>query len=155
FSVGKAFEDNPRAVRVHAEIEDRGDGLLPGMFVDGRIVTETKTSQVLPDESIVRSGEDYFVFMLPSELNDHAHENNEEHEESDDNHAETEEEGQEHEDAGGEMEFTAVPVRPGISDAGYTEIRFFESIPENPRFAIKGAYYLLAEMRKGEGGHDH
>ncbi|MEX0723611.1 MAG: hypothetical protein WD053_07030, partial [Gracilimonas sp.] len=149
-SVGKAFEDNPRAVRVHAEIEDRGEGLLPGMFVDGRIITQTQTAQVLPEEAIVRDGENYFVFMLPSDEDNHSHDSDEDHEQSEhadethDDHAEEE-----------ELEFTAVPVRPGIADARFTEVRFFESMPENARFVTKGAYYLLAEMRKGEGGHDH
>ena len=150
FSVGKAFEDNPRAVRVHAEIEDRGEGLLPGMFVDGRIITQTQTARVLPDEAIVRDGEDYFVFMLPADEDDHSHDSDEDHEQSEhadethDDHAEEE-----------ELEFTAVPIRPGITDAGFTEVRFFEAMPENARFVTKGAYYLLSEMRKGEGGHDH
>jgi len=133
FSVGKAFEDNPRAVRVHAEIEDSGEGLLPGMFVAGRIITQTQTAQVLPGEAIVRDGENYFVFMLPQDGGD----DSDEHEGED------------------ELEFIAVPVRPGITDAGFTEVRFFESMTENARFVTKGAYYLLAEMRKGEGGHEH
>ena len=71
--------------------------------------------------------------MLPPDEDDHSHEH----------------------EGGEELEFTAVPVRPGITDAGFTEVRFFESMPENARFVTKGAYYLLAEMRKGEGGHDH
>ena len=30
-----------------------------------------------------------------------------------------------------------------------------DEIPENALVVIKGAYYLLAEMKKGEGGHGH
>lgn len=136
FSVGKAFEDNPRAVRVHAEIEDRQDGLLPGMFVEGRIVTGPTQSKVLPEDAIVRDGEEYLVFAL--------HETDT-HDKTEENHA--------HE--GEEMEFKVIKVRPGITDAGYTEIRFFESHPEDTRFVTRGAYYLLAEMKRGEGGHGH
>ena len=150
FSIGKAFEDNPRAVRVHAEIEDRGEGLLPGMFVDGRIITQTQTTQVLPGEAIVRDGENYFVFMLPADENDHGHDAEEDHEQSE--HAD---ETQDDHAKEMKLEFTAVLVRQGITNAGFTEVRFFESMPENVRFVTKGAYYLLAEMRKGEGGHEH
>lgn len=130
FSVGKAFEDNPRAVRVHAEIEDRQDGLLPGMFVEGRIVTGTSQSKVLPEGAIVRDGEEYLVFALQ----------------------ETDIPGSNEVD---DMEFKVIKVRPGITDTGYTEVRFFESQSEDNRFVTKGAYYLLAEMKKGEGGHEH
>lgn len=143
FSVGKAFEDNPRAVRVHAEIVEQADGLLPGMFVDGRIIIQTQTSQVLPSEAIVRDGEEYYVFLLPPQTDDH--------EAADNAHDEAEDNSHGHE----ELEFIAVPIRPGITDAGFTEVRFFEPLPENVRFVTNGAYYLLAEMRKGEGGHDH
>lgn len=128
FSVGKAFEDNPRAVRVHAEIEDRQVGLLPGMFVEGRIVTGTTHSVVLPEDAIIRDGEEYLVFAL---------------------HKAPEPDEDE------EMEFDVVEVRPGITDSGYAEVRFFETLPEDTRFVTKGAYYLLAEMKKGEGGHQH
>ncbi|MEX0780152.1 MAG: efflux RND transporter periplasmic adaptor subunit [Balneolales bacterium] len=136
FSVGKAFEDNPRAVRVHAEIEDRQDGLLPGMFVDGRIITSTETTAVLPDEAIVRNGSEYLVFALKDGESDEGH-----------SHA--------HEGEDVEMEFSVVQINTGTTDAGYTEVEFFESLPENSQFVTKGAYYLLAEMKKGEGGHDH
>ncbi len=138
FSVGKAFEDNPRAVRVHAEIEDRQDGLLPGMFVDGRIITSTETTAVLPEDSIVRDGSEYLVYAV------HEDESDEEL-----GHAHDEESGAE------EVEFSVVRVSPGITDTGFTEVKFFEPLPQNTRFVTKGAYYLLAEMKKGEGGHDH
>lgn len=138
FSVGKAFEENPRAVRVHAEIEDRQDGLLPGMFIEGRIVTGTTQSVVLPEEAIIRDGEEYLVFAL--------------HEADTSGQAE-EDHGHTHEEE--EMEFEVIQVRPGTTDAGYTEVRFFKSQPEDVRFVTKGAYYLLAEMKKGEGGHEH
>lgn len=138
FSVGKAFEDNPRAVRVHAEIEDRQDGLLPGMFVDGRIITGTETTAVLPEDAIVRDGSEYLVFAVhegkSDEENEHAHED---------------ESGSE------EVEFSVVRVNPGITDAGFTEVKFFNPLPQDTRFVIKGAYYLFAEMKKGEGGHEH
>ncbi|WP_069129904.1 efflux RND transporter periplasmic adaptor subunit [Rhodohalobacter halophilus] len=138
FSVGKAFEDNPRAVRVHAEIEERQDGLLPGMFVEGRIVTGTTQSMVLPEDAVVRNGDEYLVFALH---------------EADTPDQTEEDHGHAHEEE--EMEFEVIMVRPGINDGGYTEVRFFEPLPEDIRFVTKGAYYLLAEMKKGEGGHEH
>ncbi len=138
FSIGKAFEDNPRAVRVHAEIEDHQDGLLPGMFVDGKIITGTKTTAVLPEDAIVRDGSEYLVFAV------HEGESDEEH-------------GHAHEDesSSGEVGFSVVRVNPGITDAGFTEVKFFEPLSQNTRFVTKGAYYMLAEIKKRKGGHEH
>jgi len=33
-------------------------------------------------------------------------------------------------------------------DTGFTEARFFESMPKYDRIVTKGTYYLLAKMRK-------
>jgi len=49
----------------------------------------------------------------------------------------------------------AVPVITGTSEEGYVEIRLLEDITEESRVVTKGAFFVLSEMRKGEGGHHH
>lgn len=139
FSVGKAFEDNPRVVRVHAEPVDHEEGLLPGMFVEGHIITGTETVPVLPEESVLNDSGENIVFMLKDGSHDEIHEHEHYHV---------------HEDHGS-SEFIPVRVKTGINDAGYTEVSFFREIPGNALFVTGGAYYLLSEMKKGEGGHSH
>ncbi|UJH91903.1 efflux RND transporter periplasmic adaptor subunit [Antarcticibacterium sp. 1MA-6-2] len=39
YSVGKKFEQNPKAVHVHAEIQEETGNLVPGMYINGRIIT--------------------------------------------------------------------------------------------------------------------
>lgn len=139
FSVGKAFENNPRVVRVHAEPVDQEEGLLPGMFVEGHIVTGTETVQVLPEQAVVNDSGKKIVFMLRENGHDDLSEPDHDHVNGDQDSA----------------EFTPIRVKAGITDAGYTQLRFYEQLPDDARFVTKGAYYLLSEMSKGEGGHSH
>lgn len=63
FAIGKAFDMETRAVKVHAEIIGRHEGLLTGMFVEARIITSSKEVNALPDEAFVsEKGLDY-VFI--------------------------------------------------------------------------------------------
>jgi membrane fusion protein, heavy metal efflux system len=53
------------------------------------------------------------------------------------------------------IELEKIQVNKGISDLGFSEVVFIEEIPENSIVALKGAYYLNAELKKGEfGEHD-
>ena len=38
YSVGKAFEQDPKAIHIHAEIENKKGLLIPGMYIRGRIM---------------------------------------------------------------------------------------------------------------------
>ena len=62
---------------------------------------------------------------------------------------------EEHDD---EVHFKKIAVLKGISDFGYVEITSMEKIDEQAEVAIKGAYFLMAQSKKGEesgGGHSH
>jgi cobalt-zinc-cadmium efflux system membrane fusion protein len=50
-------------------------------------------------------------------------------------------------------QFKQIGVSTGASDMGYTEIIPLEEIPANAKIVIKGAYYLLSQLTKGEGDH--
>ncbi len=62
FSVNKAFEEGQQAIIAHAKIENAGESLLPGMFIEARITTDDNTSPSLPSEAIVSNGNDHFIF---------------------------------------------------------------------------------------------
>ena len=63
FNVGKVLEMKTRAVKVHAEIIDSREEFLAGMFVEARIVTDTKEVNALPNEAFIhQNGLDY-VFI--------------------------------------------------------------------------------------------
>lgn len=67
FAVGKTFEQDPKAVHIHAEIENKEGQLLPGMYVKGRILTDSVESWALPEQALVREGERFFVFTAERE----------------------------------------------------------------------------------------
>jgi cobalt-zinc-cadmium efflux system membrane fusion protein len=69
FALGKAFEMDTRAVKVHAKITGNHEGLLPGMFVDARIVTNDLKVKALPDGAFIsEKGLDYI--FIQTEIDD-------------------------------------------------------------------------------------
>jgi len=67
YSVGKSFEEGPKALHVHAEIENKDKNLIPGMYVNARIITKNTLMQALPEDAIFQEGEQYFVFTAEKE----------------------------------------------------------------------------------------
>jgi membrane fusion protein, heavy metal efflux system len=149
FAIGKAFENDTKSVRVHAEIIAKKHNLLPGMYVNARIVTDPKTRRVLPDNSIISEGEHEYIFVQTIQKeDDHEAHGHEEH-----GHEEEGHEGHGHNAA--KVGFLKIGVSTGNSELGFTEILATDTIPLNEGIVIKGAFYLHAEMKKGEAGHVH
>ncbi|WP_026914588.1 efflux RND transporter periplasmic adaptor subunit [Christiangramia portivictoriae] len=60
YSVSQTFEQDPKAVHVHAEIENKDNGLIPGMYIRGKIEVDNKQTTALPESAIVtEAGKDY------------------------------------------------------------------------------------------------
>jgi membrane fusion protein, heavy metal efflux system len=127
FSVGKNFEQNPRAVHVHAEIEQKEYFLIPGMYINGKIHTQSTSVNALPEEAVVMEEGKSYIFMA------------EVHQE----------------DGKTEWMFEPIEIRTGTSDEGWVEINLLEPLPKGAQVAWNNAYYLIAEMKKGETAHEH
>ena len=127
YSVGKQFEQNPKAVHVHAEIEKKEDFLIPGMYINGKIHTESESVQALPEAAIIEEAGKPYIFIAE------AHQ----------------------EDGQTEWEFTPVEIRTGTTDEGWVEINLLEPLPEGTQVAWNNAYYLIAEMQKSQNAHSH
>jgi len=145
FSVDKAFSKEPKAVTAHALIENKQGTLLPGMYVDARIVVDDKKTVAVPDDAIVSDAGLNYIFVLKEDGEEHEHHENESHK-----HEDKEEHTHE-----GEFVFRKIEVNTGASDIGFTEVVPAQKIPLNPTVVVKGAFYLLAEMKKGKGGEGH
>jgi len=63
FALNKAFENNEQAIIVHAKIDEKTEAILPGMYVEARIQIDDNKATALPDEAIVSSGDDYFIYL--------------------------------------------------------------------------------------------
>lgn len=127
YSVGKKFEQYPKAVHVHAEIENKAGKLIPGMYIKGDIITDSSDSYALPEGAIAREGEKYFAFLAKKEKE-------------------------------GETEnwvFTPLEVAVGNSSDNWVAVKFLQDVPSGSLFALKNAYYLMVEMKKGEAEHSH
>nr|WP_283771738.1 efflux RND transporter periplasmic adaptor subunit [Cellulophaga sp. 20_2_10] len=122
-SVGKTFEENPKAVHIHAEIENKKDNLIPGMYIEGRIEIDSKKGIALPENAIVKDGERFFVFTVEKENED--------------------------------WSFKPIEISKGNTVDSWAAVNFLVPIDPNTKFAYNNAYYLLAEMKKGEAEHSH
>ena len=70
YSVGKTFEDSPKAIHIHADIENKKGNLIPGMYIHGKIMVDNTKMQALPESAIVKDGEKFFVFSVEKEKED-------------------------------------------------------------------------------------
>lgn len=125
YAVGKQFEQGPKAVHVHAEILQKTGNLLPGMYVQGAILTDSSQSLALPIEAVVRTENGFTAFM---QVIDH----HDEH-----------------------KTFRTIQLGDAVEHNGWIAVKPLETLPDNATFALNQAYYLHAEMNKSEGGHHH
>ena len=58
---------------------------------------------------------------------------------------------------GDHVAFRKVQVIPGAEDFGYVEVNPLEDLTDDTQIVVAGAYFLMAESKKGEegGGHSH
>lgn len=126
-SVGKTFNTDPKALEVLADIENKDKNLLPGMYVQGRIVQGEKKGFAIPEAAIIKEGEQSFIFIIDEDEKMEAN----------------------------KMRFKLIPVTVGITDLGFVEINLPAEVSKDAKVVIKGAYNLSSEMIKSELEHDH
>ncbi len=144
FAVGKEFKSNSRAVHIHAKINEKVSGLIPGMYISGHLHTDEKYTRALPNDAIVSEGTKSYIFIRDKQaLEEQGHDETEKEEIHTENEAEE-----------NSMAFRMVEVIPGLKDDGYTEIHLINSLPDNTQVVMNAAYYLLADMKKEETGDD-
>ena len=122
------LDPSTRTVPVRVKITDSKDlKLIPGMAVSGRILADGLTTDVLPEEAVVRSGGRYFIFVL------------------EDRHEED-----------GEMayHFKKSEVVCGSTSSGYVAVTPMSPIGEDEEIVTAGAFYLNS-MSTEHGEHSH
>ncbi len=124
FSVGKSFEQNPKAVHIHADIRDKANTMLPGMFIRGKIYTDSTFVYALPRDGVVNEAGTHFIFLALPPADD-----------SD------------------EWIFRPLQVSVGLIDGDWMEVKVKEPLSSETKVAWNNAYYLMAEMHKGEAEH--
>lgn len=128
FAINKAFESDQQAVLAHAKLDDNGEELFSGMYIEALIMTDSTSAWSLPSDAVVSNGDEHYIFV----------------EEATDSGL-----------ASGTRTFMQVAVHTGASELGYTEIIPLGPLPQDAKIVIKGAYFLLSELTKGSGEHNH
>ncbi|HRX11255.1 MAG TPA: efflux RND transporter periplasmic adaptor subunit [Draconibacterium sp.] len=154
FAIAKEFQNDTRAVLVHAKIDRPNDNLIPGVYVSGHIHTDQVFTKALPESAVVTEGTKSYIFIKNNDVAEkylHADEHNHEAATENDNKNKEAEHIEENE----AWAFSMIEVIPGVADEGYVEIRLIDSIPENAQIVMNAAYYLLSDLQKSETKHEH
>jgi membrane fusion protein, heavy metal efflux system len=125
FSLGSSFENESKAVSVHAMVKGDKTGLIDGMNITANISLDKATLPAVPTEAIVNyQGQDY-IFIVDSVDT----KNNETH-------------------------FKRIPVVKGTSDVGYSEITLLKEVAADTKVVTKGSFFILAKQTNTEGHSD-
>jgi len=125
FSLGSSFENDSKAVSVHAMVKGDKTGLIDGMNITANISLDKATLPAVPTEAIVNlQGQDY-IFIVDSvdTKNMVTH-------------------------------FNRIPVVRGTSDVGYSEITLLKEIAAGAKVVTKGSFFILAKQTNTEGHND-
>ncbi len=164
FAIGKEFEPNTRALHIHAKLDKKATGLIPGMYVTGHIHTDKRMTKTLPNDAIVADGTKSFIFVLSTDTykntvdTEHKDEHLNEEDHTDDSHKGEDSNDHKHDANDKESDiktFKMVEIITGYSDEGYTEVKLIEPLPDSTKIVLNAAYYLLADMNKEETEHEH
>lgn len=136
-AISPVFEESPKSLHVHADISNNKKNLIPGMYIQGRIIAKNIMTTVLPEHAIVSEEEKTYVFIKEKDDNHNEHAEHAEHAKEE------------------KIFFKMIEVITGFTSGGYIEVKLLSPLPENTQIVGYGAYYLLAEMGKGETEHEH
>lgn len=121
-SIGNTVEEATSTVKVLGAFSNKSERLLPGMFVAAEIHIGEDRVQALPEEAILRAGNnEYIIFYTRPEMQS---------------------------DTG--TIFMHVPVKIGNIEGGYNEVTFMQSIPGDAMIVVSGGYYIKTEKAKLE-----
>ncbi len=125
FALGKALEKDLKAVRMHAELKHDYPNLLPGMYIEGRIVTDTLSGHVLREGGVVKEEDHHYIFYTKDDGN------------------------QDH------IEFMRQEVETGPTNAGYTQVKNPEIPENAKFVTNNAHYLLREMQEGASSGHGH
>ena len=139
-TLGKAMDEHTKSIAVYAEIRNnRRQDLIPGIFVNALIHADGHAASVVPAETVVRSGEKQYVFIVNDELCSKPNEPGK------DPHSVK--------DAAGNtipLAFRMIEVKTGTADGSMVEISPAQDIRPADQLVVKGGYFLMSALKSGE-----
>ncbi|MFN8230845.1 MAG: efflux RND transporter periplasmic adaptor subunit [Bacteroidia bacterium] len=149
YAISNTFEENSKAIAVHAMVEGDKVGLINGMGITAIVSLENATVDAVPTDAIVNyKGQDYIFAVSEKNNNENEH-----------NHSENHDHSHKHNSSiditvNGDVEFEKIPIKKGTTDIGYSEVVFLTEIKPNTKIVTKGAFFILAKMTNS-GEHSH
>jgi cobalt-zinc-cadmium efflux system membrane fusion protein len=144
YNIGKAMDMESKSVAVHAEIvNNKNKELLPGTFVTALVNVGGQFVDALPEEAVVRAGENEYVFIVP-DLKKLAEDSIQFKKFTEPHFVR---------DANGNLiplTFELIEVKTKASGRGLVEIDDLARIADSSQVVVKGAYYLLSQLKSGE-----
>ncbi len=156
FAISNTFEEETKAVAIHAQVKGDKTNLIDGMSITALISLNNILLDAVPTDAIVNyQGQDY-IFIVSDKTSGPDHQ---EESATGTPHGEP---GHSHESTpasasseGGEMTFERIPVRKGTTDVGYSEITLLDDIPANAKIVTNGAFFILAKLTNQGEAHSH
>jgi RND family efflux transporter MFP subunit len=156
YAISNTFEQNTKAISVHAMVKGNKQGLIDGMSITALVSLENATVDAVPTNAIVNHEGQNYIFIVTdahSEEEHHSETETAEHKHDESGHQHSEKEEPEHKEEG--TTFEKIPVRKGTTDVGYSEITLLKEIPANSKVVVNGAFFILAKMNNKGEAHAH
>lgn len=156
YAISNTFEQNTKAIAVHAMVKGNKQGLIDGMSITALVSLENATVDAVPINAIVNhEGQDYIFIVTDAHKEEEHHSKTEtaEHKHDESGHQHSEKEEPEHKEEG--TTFEKIPIRKGTTDVGYSEITLLKEIPISSKIVVNGAFFILAKMNNKGEAHEH
>jgi cobalt-zinc-cadmium efflux system membrane fusion protein len=153
YAISNTFEENTKAVAVHATVLGNKTGLIDGMSITAIVSLENATVDAVPTNAILNSEGQDFIFIVVNE--NKAELQSEEAEHKHDEHGHTHDEVEKTKPTKDETTFEKILVKKGTTDVGYSEITLLKKIPADSKIVVNGAFFILAKMTNQGEAHEH
>jgi cobalt-zinc-cadmium efflux system membrane fusion protein len=125
-NISPVFEENPKALHVHADIISSKDKLIPGMYINGRLLADNVITKAILSEAIINAkGKDYIFVKAKTKTKTD------------------------------KFTFRKVEVIKGVESGNYTAITPLLKMNDSMQVVGKGAYFVFSELSKEENEHSH
>lgn len=123
--ISKTFDAVNKTVRVHGHLEGKQPTFVDGAYVQAKIWHDTQAVDMLPDEAVVRSGTDNYIYVTSASPN------------------------------AAELAFKKVAVAIGNSLDGRTVVTPLTPLADGEKVVVKGTYYVDAAGKADDMAHEH
>ena len=148
YGIGSAFENDSKAIPIHARVKGNVKGLIDGMNITAIVSLNNVLSPSVPNDAVVDADGKKYIFVITNKKPQAAgEEDGHGHDHGDKKTAHKEE-------AAGTVNFEKIEVVTGVTEMGYTSITPVTEIPKDARIVTKGAFFINAKL-SGGGGHAH